>query len=306
MSALARHVRDYLILRRALGFKLEREGQVLPQLVAYVEAAGSATLTVELAVSWARLPRGVKPINWSHRLGAARGFAAYLKTIDPKTEVPPCDVFPTSAPRPTPYLWSGPDIRRLLDAASQMRTPLSASTLEALFGLIAVSGLRVGEAIALQRDDVDLAEGLLTIREAKFGRSRLIPLHPSATAALRSYAARRDRLCPAPRSKSFFLSSVGKALLACGVNRDFNQLTTSIGLRTAAVRPRIHDLRHSFAVETLVGWLRSGGDVEGKMVVLSTYLGHVNPVGTYWYLSASPELMKLAAARLDGRFGGRR
>lgn len=306
MSALARHVADYLTLRRALGFKLEREGQVLPQLVADIEAAGSATLTVELAVSWARLPKGVKPINWSHRLGAARGFAAYLKTIDPKTEVPPCGVFPTSAPRPTPYLWSGPDIRRLLDAASQIRVPLRAATLEALFGLIAASGLRVGEAIALQRDDVDLSDGLLTIREAKFGRSRLVPLHPSTTDALRSYGACRDRLCPAPRANTFFLSAVGKALLACGVNRDFNQLTTSIGLRTEAVRPRIHDLRHSFAVSTLVGWLRSGGDVEGKMVVLSTYLGHVNPAGTYWYLTASPELMELAAARLDGRFGGRR
>ncbi len=305
MSDLVRHVEDYLRLRRTLGFKLKREGQLLLQLVAYLEAAGSLTLTVELAVAWARLPEGVQQITWSHRLGAARGFAAYLKTIDPKTEVPPCDVFARSARRPTPYLWSDTDVRRLLEAARQIPSPLG-SILETLFGLLAATGLRVGEAISLQRDDVDLVEGLLTIREAKFGRSRLIPLHPSTTDALRSYAARRDLLCPTPKSKTFFLGSVGTALLADGVRRPFIQLTTALGIRTATVRPRIHDLRHSFAVHALVEWYRSGGDVEGRLAVLSTYLGHVNPAGTYWYLSASPELMELAAARLDGRFGARR
>ena len=306
MSDLARHVEDYLRLRRALGFKLRREGEVLPQLVAYIESSGSATLTVELAVAWARLPKGVQPITWAHRLSAARGFATYLKTIDPKTEVPPPDVLATSARRPTPYLWSDTDIRRLLEAARRIQPPLRAATHEAIFGLLAVADLRVGEAIGLQRDDADLGEGLLTIREAKFGRSRLVPLHPSATEALRSYAACRDRLCPTPKSKAFFISSDGTAKLAGGVRKTFIQITTALGMRTVSVRPRLHELRHSFAVDALVKWYRSGDYIEKHMAVLSTYLGHVNPAGTYWYLSASPELMELAAARLDGRFGARR
>lgn len=306
MSDLTRHVEDYLSLRRALGFKLKREGNVLPQLVAYLETAGSATLTVELAVAWARLPKHVLPINWAHRLGAARAFATYLKTIDPRTEVPPPDVFAASARRPTPYLWSGTDVRRLLDAARRIQPPLRAATHETVFGLLAATGLRVGEAMGLQRDDVNLNEGLLTIREAKGGRSRLVPLHPSTTEALKSYATRRDRLCPAPKSKAFFIRSRGTAALAGGVRRTFIQLTTAMGVRTASVRPRLHDMRHSFTISTLIERYRSGGDIEGLMAMLSTYLGHVNPAGTYWYLSASPELMKLAAARFDGRFGARR
>lgn len=305
MTDLARHVQDYLRLRRALGFKLRRHGEVLPQLVAYLDAAGAATLTIELAVSWARLPQAVHPSTWADRLGAARGFARYLQTIEPATEVPPRDVFGARRYRPTPYLWSDADVRRLMEAALQIQPPLRAATHEALFGLLSVSGMRVGEVIGLERDDVDLTGGVLTIREAKFGRSRLVPLHASASAALSSYAATRDRLCPKPRSRTFFISSVGTALLIHGVEHTFNQLTTSLGLRTATVRPRLHDLRHSFAVNTLIGWHRSGADVGAHIAVLSMYLGHVNPAGTYWYLSAAPELMELAAAHLDGQFGGR-
>jgi len=305
MSELALHLADYLALRRALGFKLEREGTELPQLVAYLEVAGAATLTADLAIAWARLPQHVQPIRWAHRLGSARGFARYLATIDPTTEVPPRDVFGAREQRPAPYLWSEAEVCRLLEAARAIRPPLRAATHAAFFGLLAVSGMRLGEAIRLERGDVDLSAGVLTIREAKFGRSRLVPLHPSATAALRAYAAIRDRLCPHPRSGTFFLSSVGTALLAGGVQHTFNQITTALGLRSATVRPRLHDLRHSWAVHTLIGWQRSGADVGAQMAAFSTYLGHVNPAGTYLYLSAAPELMALAAARLDGRFGGR-
>jgi integrase/recombinase XerD len=306
VSDLAGHVQDYLRMRRALGFKLNREGLVLPQLVAYLDAAGATTLTAELAIAWARLPQGVAPINWTHRLGAARGFATYLKTIDPSTEVPARGVFPSRAARQIPHLWSQTEVSALLEATRQLRPPLRAATHEALFGLIAVSGMRIGEAIALGRDDVDLTGGVLTIREAKFGHSRVVPLHPTATDALASYAACRDRSCPNPKSSRFFLSSVGTALRAEGVHLTFNQLTTAIGLRTATARPRVHDLRHSFAVQTLIDWHRSGVDMQGRMAVLSGYLGHVNPAGTYWYLSASPELMALAAARLDDRYGAHR
>ena len=306
MSELARHMADYLTLRRALGFTLEQEGRELPQLVAYLEAAGSATLTAELAIAWARLPQRVQPIRWAHRLGSARGFARYLATIDPATEVPPHDVFGVRVVRPAPYLWAETEIRRLLEAARALRPPLRAATYEALFGLLAVSGMRLGEAIGLERDAVDLDAGVLTIREAKFHRARLVPLHPSAAAALRAYAARRDQLCPRPRARTFFLSSVGTAPLAREVQHTMSQITVTLGLRTPTVRPRLHDLRHSFAIQTLIDWQRSGADVGARMVALSTYLGHVNPAGTYWYLSAAPELMELAAARLDRRFGGSR
>lgn len=306
MSEFDRHVRDYLRMRRALGFKLRHEGQVLVQLAAYLEQAGAQHLTTELALSWAQLPQGVAPITWAHRLGAARGFATYLKTLDPATEIPARGLLPASAPRPTPYLWSPTDVARLLRATHQLRPPLRAATHEALFGLIAASGIRLGEALGLPRDGADLSEGLLMIREAKFGHTRLVPLHPTVTDALARYAQCRDRLCPSPRSTTFFVSSVGTALLSRGVHDTFNQLTTALELRTATTRPRIHDLRHSFAVRSLIGWHRAGIDIESRMSVLSTYLGHVNPAGTYWYLSASPELMALAAVRLNARYGERR
>lgn len=308
MSDLARHVKDYLRLRRSLGFKLEREGTILPDLIAFVERAGSDTLTADLAIAWAQLPTGVNPVTWTHRLGAARGFAAYLKTIDPATEVPPREVFAGQGERPAPYLWSNDDIDRLLEAARALQPQLRAATYQAVFGLLAVSGMRISETLGLDRDDVDLGDGVITVREGKFRRERLIPLHASTTDALRRYAADRDRLQPQPASAAFFTCwrGGGTALGYSGVRATFHQLTTEIGLRTETIRPRIHDLRHGFAVRTLVEWHRIGADVEGRMAVLSDYLGHVNPAGTYWYLSASPELMELAAARLDGRFGGPR
>lgn len=303
MVDLAGHVRDYLELRRSLGFKLVFEGRVLPRLATFVEAAGGNTLTTELAIAWALRPEGVQPITLAHRLGAARGFARYLKTIDQATQIPPLDVFGARQQRLTPYLWSKAEIRALLDAARQLRPELRAATYETLFGLIAVTGMRLGEAIGLKREDVNLAEGVLTITVAKFDRARLVPLHPSTTAALTSYTHCRDRLCPMPRAGAFFLSPAGTGLSTSGVEHTFNDITTGIGLRTATARPRIHDLRHSFAVQTLIDWHRAGADVGASMAVLSTYLGHVSPAGTYWYLSAAPELMALAAERLDRRFG---
>lgn len=306
MSELSRHVSDYLRLRRALGFKLERAGQLLPQLAAYLESAGATTVTSDLAITWARLPERARPSHWAQRLAIARGFARYLQTIDPATEVPPAGVFPARRHRPTPYLWSERDLGRLLEAARALRPPLRAATHESLFGLLAVSGMRLGEAIGLDRDDVDLGAGVITIREAKFDRSRLVPLHPTTTGALTRYAAERDRLCPKPGSRAFFLSSAGTALERSGVGKTLRTITTSIGIRTATVRPRAHDLRHSFAVATLIRWQRSGISIDAHMAALSAYLGHVSPAGTYWYLSAAPELMELAARRLETRFGAAR
>ncbi len=306
MSTLSTHVEDYLRLRRSLGFKLERAGLLLPQLVAYLEAAGATTVTSDLAIAWARLPERAQPNHLAMRLAIARGFARYLQTIDPATQVPPAGVFPTRRQRPAPYLWSAGDIPRLLEATRALRPPLRAATHQTLFGLLAVSGMRLGEAIGLDRDDVDLEGGVITIRHAKFDRSRLVPLHPSSSEALRAYAAERDRLCPRPHTRTFFLSSVGTSLTRSGVDKTFRQITTAIGARTATVHPRVHDLRHGFAVDTLIRWYRAGVNVEDRIGVLSTYLGHVAPADTYWYLSATPELMALAAERLDLRFGAQR
>lgn len=305
-STLGAQVADYLRLRRALGFKLERAGLLLPQLVTYLEVAGATTVTSDLAIAWARLPERAQPNHLAQRLAVARGFARYLQTIDPATQVPPSGVFPTRRHRPTPYLWSIGDIDRMLEATRALRPPLRAATHFALFGLIAVSGMRLGETIGLHRDDVALDAGVITIRHAKFDRSRMVPLHPSTTDALRGYAAERDRLCPRPSSTAFFLSSVGTPLTRTGVDKTFRQITTSLGLRTATTHPRVHDLRHGFAVATLIRWHRAGMNVEEHIAVLSTYLGHVAPADTYWYLSAAPELMALAAERLDKRFGAPR
>jgi len=304
MSGLQAHVDDYLRLRRALGFKLVEDERLLGQLVGYLEAASVETVTSELAVRWAQLPVGVHPNQWAKRLRIVRGFAAYLQTIDPTTEIPPPDVFPTRRQRATPYLFSQQDICRLLREVRRLRHPMRAASYEALFGLLAVSGMRIGEAVALGREDVDLDAGLITIRKAKRDRARLVPLHPTTTEALRRYASERDRLCPTPRSGAFFLSSAGTPVLAVSLRATFGEITTRIGIRTQEMRPRIHDLRHGFAVQTLIDWQRSGVNINEHIVTLSTYLGHVSPADTYWYLSASPELMALAADRLADRFGG--
>ena len=304
MSELRRHAEDYLRLRRALGFKLTLHGPLLAQFIDYLDAAGAPGITTELAVSFAQLPPGVQPIVWAHRLSMVRGFARYLQAIDPATEVPPHDVFAPRYQRPTPYLWQETEVLDLMAAARQLRPALCALTYETFFGLLWCSGMRIGETIGLRRGDVDLSAGLITVRQAKFGRSRLVPLQESTTGALARYAASRDRLCPRPRSHAFFISSRGTTLIPQAVGQTFHRLAVKTGLHSETKRPRVHDLRHSFAVRVLVAWYRSGIDVEARMLALSTYLGHVNPVDTYWYLSASPELVELVAERLGDRPAG--
>jgi integrase/recombinase XerD len=300
------HSENYLALRRALGFTLKEQGAMLAQFVTSHEISGAETITSEAAISWAKEPVGVSTNRWAQRLSVVRGFCVYLRTIDETTEVPPRGVFPTSRHRPTPYLWSEGDIARLLECTRTLRPPFRAATHEALFGLLAASGMRLGEALGLTCADVDLEAGVITIRHAKFDRERLVPLHESTTTALRTYAAQRDRLWPESRQRAFFCSSVGTVLFRSGVQLVMKEITTALGLRRDGVRPRIHDLRHSFAVRTLLEWQRSGVSVDAHIATLSTYLGHVAPSDTYWYLSASPELMALAATRLDARYGANR
>lgn len=298
MTGLDSQLDDYLRLRRALGYRLEREERWLRQLLEHVQAAGSPNLTSELAISWARIPATAQSRHWAQRLGCARKFACYLHTLDPATEIPPTGMFPAPRHRPMPYLWTAEQIVLLLTTARQLRPPLRGLTHQTLFGLLAVSGMRLGEAIGLRRDDVDLDTGVITIRHAKFDRPRIVPLHPSSTAALRRYAIERDDLCIAPHAAAFFLSSRGNSLNRSEVDKALRQVTIAMGIRTATVHPRAHDLRHSFAVHTLIGWLQDDVGVDERIGVLSNYLGHVSPAGTYWYLTAVPELLNLAARRL--------
>ncbi len=299
MSGLNQAVEDYLTTRRALGFKLERHGRLLPHLVGYLERAGAATVTTELALAWATQSEG-HPDESAKRLSVARGFARYLQTLDSNAEVPAADLLARQQRRASPYLYSDADVVALMAATSTLRFPLRSATYRTLIGLLAVTGMRVGEAIGLVRDDLDCSHRRLIIREGKFGASRELPLHPSTIDALEMYAQLRDQCWPQPRSP-FFISMAGTRLIHENVHWTFRRLVRHVGLqpRSPSCRPRIHDLRHTFAVNTLIDWYRSGVDVAAWMPRLSTYLGHAAPAWTYWYLSATPELLSLAAARLD-------
>lgn len=303
MSApLQDHLADYLALRRGLGYRLCRPGQMLPGFVSYLEAAGAATVTTGLALAWATAPAGADPAWWRQRLSAVRGFARYLVPLIPGTEVPPRILLPgPSSRRAVPYLYSAAEVAALLAAAGKIRTPLRAATYQTLIGLLAVTGMRVGEAISLDRTDLDAGQGLLTIRGSKFGKSRQLPLHASVLQALAGYAGRRESACRRPATPAFFVSVTGTRLICNNVHFTFHQLTRTAGLhpRSAACRPRVHDLRHTFAVTTLARWYADGGDVAARLPLLSAWLGHTDPAGTYWYLTGTPELLALAAARLQ-------
>lgn len=307
MTNLRAELDSYLAIRRAVGFKLHRTGLLLADFVGYLEEHQSDTITTDSALAWASLPRDASSEWWGYRLSTARAFARHLHAIDAGHEVPPTGLWPAKSHRATPYLYSDADIAALMAAAHQFRSPLRAVTFETLVGLLAVTGVRIGEALGLDRDDVDLDDGVLRIREAKFGKSREVPLHPSTVDALAGYTRRRDELCPRPRDRSFFVSTAGTRLLYCNAHLGWLDLVRRAGLkpRSANCRPRPHDLRHGFAIRTLLGWYRDGADVAACMPLLSTFLGHVHPASTYWYLSAAPELLALVADRLDTADGAR-
>jgi integrase/recombinase XerD len=239
---------------------------------------------VEAALGFATEPKEAQPIWWTRRLSVVRGFADYVHAVDPTNEVPPKYLLSQGIPRATPYPYTPGEIAAVMAAARAMRPALHAATYETLIGLLVVSGLRVGEAISLGRDDVDLDDGLLTVRAGKFGKARLVPLHPSTIEALHGYVRCRDTHWPSGRT--FFVSTVGTPLYYNQVRVVFVRLAHQAGLTARGrCRPRLHDYRHRFAVETLIGWYRSGQDVATRLPLLSTYLGHVKPSSTYWYLS---------------------
>jgi integrase len=245
MSALPQSLAGYLAVRRSLGYKLERPEKLLGQFIGWLEDAGAATVTTQHALAWATLPDR-DPYWHAYRLSVARGFAIYLHTIDPAAEVPPAGLIPARPRRATPYLYCGADITALITAAASLRFPLRAATYQTLIGLLAATGMRVGEAIRLDRPDLDLAAGIITVRQSKFGKTRLLPLHPSTVTALRDYLRLRDRLCPHPATPAVLISPAGTRLLYCHVHATWKLLTAAAGLapRSAACRPRIHDLRH--------------------------------------------------------------
>jgi len=307
MSTLSTAVQNYLSLRRRLGFKLRDEGTLLPDFVSFLERQGASHITTELALQWALLPAGTLQAHWATRLRMVRLFATHWSATDPRTEVPPLGLLPYRYHRKPPHIYTDEEILGLIRAARGLwtTTGLRPDTYFTLLGLLAVTGMRAGEVVSLDRDDVDLVHGVLTIRRTKFGKSRLVPVHPSTQRALRRYADRRDRTYPEPKTPSFFLSEQGRRLTYWIVRWTFVQLSRQCGLRAPGDRrgPRLHDFRHTFAVRTLLGWYRAGANVEQRIPELSTYLGHVHVTDTYWYLSAVPELLTLAAARLENAQG---
>lgn len=301
MSRLAELTKDYLSTRRALGYELKGQERILANFVRYLDERGITAITVESALDFATQPADAAPIWWRHRLSAVRGLATYVKLIDPTTEVPPPRLLGGGTPRAVPYLYSHDEVGALMSAASRLQPALRALTYETLIGVLAVTGMRLGEVIALDQDDVDLDTALVTVRRPKFDRERIVPLHPTAIAPLRHYAARRDELRPSCPDASFLVSIRGTRLLQCNVHVTFGRLLKEVGIeaRSPRCRPRLHDFRHRFAVETLLGWYRSGADVTANMALLSTFLGHVKPANTFWYLSATPELFGIVAHRLE-------
>ena len=299
MSELCVAVDQYLGIRRALGFKLQRPASLLPDFVRYLEAHHAAFITIRHALDWARQPSDGHPAWWAERLSIVRGFAKHLQAEDPRHQVPPVDLMRRPVRRAVPVLFSAREIAALLAAAHRIKAPLGAAAYEMLFGLLAVTGMRIGEAIRLDREDIDWKQQLLVVHNSKFGKSREVVLHSSVLTALKRYSQVRDDCFPRPRSPAVFVSLNGTRVIYNNAHRTFRTLGRAAGIR----RGRPHDLRHSFAVATLLRWYRTGVDVDVWLPRLSTYLGHAAPDSTYWYLTAAPELMAAARRRLE-RAGG--
>jgi integrase len=303
MNNLEQALDSYLALRRALGFKLERNEKRLRSFVEYMQEKQSSFVTTAMALAWVNRSNNVSPATRAGYLSIVRSFAQHLHASNPLHEVPPVNLFPHHKIRYQPYIYSDEDVAALLAATQGFRHPFKASTYATFFGLFAVTGMRLGEALALDRSDIDWNNALLLVRNSKFQKSREVPLHATTVHTLRSYADKRDEFSKSPQTQSLFVSLAGTRLLKAGVHRNFVKLLRSSGLAQRRPRPRIHDLRHSFAVNTIRRWYEAGLDVEQRLASLSTYLGHVGPSATYWYMTATPDLMALAAKRLQDATG---
>lgn len=307
MNCLMDELHTYLDLRRTLGFKLQGHEPVLRKFVAFLQAQTAAFVTTQLALQWAQQPRRSSQAHRAQRLGMVRDFARYLSARDPRTQIPPQGLLPGRPRRAQPYIYSDAQILSLLQTASALepRDGLRPRTYSTLFGLLAVTGMRVGEVLALTDRDVDLSRSLITVRQSKFNRTRLLPVQPSTQEALRMYAHCRNELVLCRATDRFFVSGRGTGLTKSSVRFAFIRVSRQIGLRTPADRhgPRLHDLRHTFAVRTLTDWHRAGIDSEQRLPLLSTYLGHAKVSDTYWYLTAVPELLDTVSTRLENVLG---
>jgi len=310
MKTVREAVADYLALRRGLGFRLKKHQRLLEEFVWFLEQESTSQITSRLALLWATQPKHIQPAEWAARLSVVRGFARYWSAIDATTQVPPDNLLPYRPRRAKPYLYSEEQIVQLLEAAKNMPAAHSLQpwTYYCLLGLLAVTGLGISEALNLRCADIDWSEGVLTIREAKFGKSRLVPLHPSSLKVLCDYAVRRNHLFASRHSGYFFPSRRGGRLDEGQVRRTFYTLSRQIGIRgvLASRGPRLHDFRHRFAVQTLLHWHRTGEDVKRRLPVLSTYLGHAHVTDTYWYVTGTPELMEAVVEKLEKRWEARR
>jgi integrase len=308
MMTLREAAQEYLALRRGLGFKLKQNQRFLEEFLSFLEQENASGITSRLALQWATQPRHIQPPGWAARLCAVRGFARYWSATDPTTEIPPDGLLPYRYSRVRPHLYSDEQILQLLEAAKDMRATHSLQpwTYHSLLGLLAVSGLRISEALNLRPTDIDWSEGVLTIRVTKFGKSRLIPLHASSLKILSDYAVRRDHLFTNRKTAYFFPSRRNGRLDEGQVRRTFYTLSRQIGIRGASAShgPRLHDFRHRFAVQTLLHWHRNGEDVRRRLPILSTYLGHGHVTDTYWYVTSTPELMAAVGERLEKRWEG--
>lgn len=305
MSTLARELDRYLTIRRSLGYDLSTAARVLRRFVTFAHGRKARHITTDLFLAWQAELGEANQQTWSARLGMVRQFALWLSGINPRNEVPPKALIPGRYRRTRPYIYSEQEIVRIVKEAARLPSPngIRALTFATLFGLIAVTGLRVGEAIALDNSDVDLENGVLTVRCGKSGKARIVPISETTAERLIAYAAERDRLL-GRSPKPFFVSDTGNRPDDCSARYNFATVCQRIGLRAPQKfnkhgrGPRIHDLRHTFAARTMVNWYRSGKDPEREMIKLSTYLGHTEPAHTYWYIEAVPELLALASERV--------
>ena len=306
MSTWAADLDRYLTIRRRLGYHLDTAARILRRFIAFAEREHAECISTDLFLRWQQAFGRANRHTWSRRLSVIRLFAQWLHGIDERHEVLPQALIPGRYRRVRPYIYSEDEIRRVVEAAAELPSinGIRALTCSTLFGLIAVTGLRVSEALSLDVTDVDLESGVLSLRRGKFGKARLLPVADSTTSRLAAYAKERQRLL-GRMSDPFFVSDRGERLTACGARYNFAAVCQTIGLRPGQKYrrhgrgPRIHDLRHTFAARTLLHWYRTGQDPTREMLKLTTYLGHADPAHTYWYIEAVPELLALASQRME-------
>jgi integrase len=306
MTTLSQRLDEYLAVRRSLGYDLSFSGRVLRGFTAFADREGADHITVDLFLRWKDAFGVANNNTWSARLGMVRVFAGWLQGHDARTEVPPSGLISGKLRRARPYIYSDAEVAMIVARAARLpsRYGLRGWTCSTLFGLIAVTGLRISEAVGLDDDDVDLDEGVITAKRGKNGKARFVPIAPSSVARLRTYRAERTRLL-GPTRGPFFLFERCQRPTDCCARYNFAIVSQGIGLRETqrygkhGRGPRIHDLRHTFAVRTIVGWYRKGLDPDREMTKLSTFLGHSDQEHTYWYIEAVPELLQFASKRAE-------